>query len=176
MRYLYDDFLTTEDFTQIRDSITHESFPWYARKGAASPEDNKPAFSNVLCGEYGPTCKEFELVVPLLRRLDCVSTLRIKANLDLKHEKGKVLDPESFHTDLEIHGKGLWSMVFYLNDCNGATMFEEDTVPVKSKANRAVIFPTHLRHTGCHQTDTIFRYVINVIFLAEKIPTKGKKF
>tara|TARA_R100000773_G_scaffold41909_1_gene38746 strand:+ start:1517 stop:2047 length:531 start_codon:yes stop_codon:yes gene_type:complete len=176
MRRVYDNFLHTEDFNTLVEGITDQSFPWHARLGAANAEDKEPAFSNVLWAEFGPTCQQIELVMPILKKLKLTCVVRVKANLDLPNKNGKVLEPESFHVDTTVHPPGLWTMVLYLNDCNGATIFEKDMAPVRSKANRAVIFPSHMRHSGCHQTDTPFRYVININFVAEKVPEGGREF
>ena len=178
MRYKYENFLHSENFAQLVEAVTDGNFPWFAREGAVGfdEDDKDPAFSNVLCDQFGPTRKEFDYVLPILHRLNTKSVLRVKVNLDLPNKNGKVLEPESFHTDLDIHGSCMWTLILYLNDCNGATMFEEDMASVRSKANRAVIFPVHMRHTGCHQTDTTFRYIINVNFLASDLPEGGQEF
>ncbi len=183
MRYKYENFLKAEQFATLKDVVTSDGFAWYARVGAVGAEysektkdDTDPAFSNVLCNQYGPTRQEFEYAVPILDRLDTRAVLRVKANLDLPNKNGKVLEPEAFHTDLDVHGPCIWSLILYLNDCNGATIFEEDMAPVKSKANRAIIFPIAMSHSGCHQTDVPFRYLINVNFLAPKLPEGGQEF
>lgn len=178
MRYKYEHFLHAEDFARLAEVVSGEGFAWFARVGAVGvdEDDKDPAFSNVLCNEFGPTRQEFEHVIPILRKLNVTATMRVKANLDLPNKTGKILEPESFHTDIEVHAPGLWTIVLYLNDCNGGTVFEEDMAPVKSKANRAIIFPTHMRHSGCHQTDTPFRYVININFVAKDLPEGGQEF
>ena len=178
MRYIYDDFLPKKEFKALADAITGPAFPWFARIGAAktdSKNDTNVAFSNTLYW-ISPQGREFELCVPIIEKLELLALLRLKANLDLKNPSGKILEPEAFHTDIDIHGPEIWTMILYLNDCNGATMFEEDKAPIKSKANRAIIFSSDLRHSGCHQTDTPFRYLLNLNFLAKKLPDGGKEF
>ena len=175
MRYMYENFLHSEDFDKLANHVKSQEFAWYARLGAAEKARTQPSFSNVVYSQYGPTSQSFEYLIPIVDKLAVNGIIRIKANLDLIRGD-KTLQPESFHVDTDADGDCLWVMVLYLNDCNGATIFEEDNAPVKSKANRAIIFPTHMRHSGCHQTDTPFRYVINIIFAAKVLPAGGKKF
>lgn len=174
MRYLYENFLHPENFKTLSDVICHEGFPWFSRVGAVSPEYDEPAFSNMLCNEYGPRSQEFENITPILHTLDIIGTIRVKANLDLRVKEEK--KPVGFHTDIELHADCLWTMVLYLNTCNGGTMFEKDMASVSSQENRAIIFPTSMRHSGYNQTDTTFRYLINLNFLSNKLPDGGKEF
>ena len=48
-----------------------------------------------------------------------------------------------------------------MNDNNGYTYFE-DGQKVKSKENRAVLFPSNLPHAGTSSTDTDLRVVLNI--------------
>lgn len=178
MRYMYENFLHSEAFDKLANHVKSKEFAWYARLGAvdeADEADKNPSFSNVLYHMYGPTSPSFDFVIPIIERLKVQGLFRIKANLDIVNSD-KALQPEAFHKDLDLDGDILWVMILYLNDCNGATLFEKDNVPVKSKANRAIIFPASMRHSGCHQTDIPFRYVINTIFAAEDVPAGGKEF
>ena len=69
----------------------------------------------------------------------------------------------SFHTDNHTHARKhlLEIAILYLNTNNGGTKFEDGTF-VKSKANRAVIFPQHIKHAGVWCTDRKLRYVMNL--------------
>tara|TARA_B100000424_G_scaffold229232_1_gene190619 strand:+ start:1058 stop:1597 length:540 start_codon:yes stop_codon:yes gene_type:complete len=179
MRYMYENFLHAEDFDNLVNHVKNKDFAWFVRLGAAQSADEtdkQPAFSHVMWDtQYGPTSPSFSYAVPILKRLDVQGVFRIKVNLDLIHGD-KALQPESFHVDSDLGVDGIWAMVLYLNDCNGATVFEEDMAPVRSKANRAIIFPAHMSHSGCHQTDTPFRYVVNTLFAAKTLPTGGQEF
>ena len=136
-RVLYENFLSEVDFKTLEERITSNNFPWHWREGAVVPDDGSGdiCFSSPLFGQYGPINQHFDVCIPILNRLDCTHILRIKANLDFK--VNKVLEPTGFHTDIEVHAKGIYTMLLYLNDCNGATIFEKDNAPVKSKKNRA---------------------------------------
>ena len=67
-----------------------------------------------------------------------------------------------------ILGTGKTS-VFYLNDNNGYTKFENGEV-IESKANRAVIFDSPELHTGSTPTDEYARYVINLNWVEKNSP------
>jgi len=176
-RVLYENFLSEVDFKALEDTITSESFLWQWREGAVDGNDGSGDiyFSSALFGQYGPLNHHFEACIPVLNRLNCDHILRIKANLDLKTDK--VLESTGFHTDVEVHTKGIYTMLLYINDCNGATLFEKDNAPVKSKRNRAIIFPSSHRHAGCKQTDTPTRFVLNLNFMSsKKLPEGGQYF
>lgn len=176
-RVLYENFLSEVDFKALEDTINSESFLWQWREGAVTSPDGSGDiyFSSPLFGHYGPVNQHFDLCLPILNKLNCTHILRIKANLDLKADK--VLEPTGFHTDIVFYGKGIYTMLLYLNDCNGATIFEKDNAPVKSKRNRAIIFPSSHRHAGCFQTDTITRFVLNLNFMTDnKLPEGGQYF
>ena len=176
-RILYENFLSEVDFKVLEDTITAPNFPWFWREGANDANDGSGliCFSNKLFGEYGPTCREFDACRPIFNRLDSDFLLRIKANLDLKTDK--VLDPTGFHTDIDTSANNFYTMLLYINDCNGATLFEEDKAPVMSKRNRAIIFPTSHSHAGCFQTDTPTRFVLNINFITDRqLPEGGQYF
>lgn len=174
-RILYENFLPEDQFENLRSVVTHQNFPWQHRVGAVVEDgDGDVAWSNVIVNNYGPTTEDFKYFTPILDKVNAIACIRIKCNLDLKvHE---MLVPTGFHTDTEVHGNGLWSMCIYLDDSNGATIFEKDKAPVRSKRNRAIIFPSGLSHSGARQTDTDTRFVINVNFVSHKLPEGGKKF
>ncbi len=50
--------------------------------------------------------------------------------------------------------------IFYVNTNNGYTKFEDGTI-VESVANRMVIFPANIKHTGTTCSDEKRRVVIN---------------
>jgi len=178
-RILYENFLPEADFKVLENTITSPDFPWIWREGAIPPSDGGCSgaicFSSMLFGMYGVLNRHFDACIPILNKLNCDYILRIKANLDLKVDE--VLKPTGFHTDHDVYADGIYTMLLYLNDCNGATIFKEDNAPVKSKRNRAIIFPTSHIHAGCNQTDTPTRFVLNLNFLSpDPLPEGGQYF
>jgi len=51
--------------------------------------------------------------------------------------------------------------IFYVNNNNGGTRFEDDTF-VESVRNRALLFTGKIAHETVTQTDTNFRFNINI--------------
>lgn len=56
--------------------------------------------------------------------------------------------------------KDYYTSIFYLNTCNGATIFEDGT-EIASVANRMLTFDGELMHTGRPASDAKRRVVIN---------------
>ena len=52
--------------------------------------------------------------------------------------------------------------MYYINTCNGYTKFEDCETVVESIANRCLVFPSQLRHTGTNVTDENKRLIINM--------------
>ena len=90
-----------------------------------------------------------------------IAVIRIKANLLTKTPN--IIENE-FHIDLndlsEEKLKQVTTSIFYVNTNNGYTKFEDGT-KVESVANRLVIFPANMKHTGTSCTDEKIRVVIN---------------
>ncbi len=99
--------------------------------------------------------KGLDLVDPILKKINPTKIYRIKANLTVGRN-----NPEctSFHIDSSNLGL---TGIYYVNTCNGYTLFEESKIKVESVANRMLIFDNKLRHTGVTCTDSKFRVVIN---------------
>lgn len=84
-------------------------------------------------------------------------------------------DPESL-TAAEDDWKHIpfKTAVFYLNDCDGYTLFEDGT-KIYSKANTLVEFDRKLMHTGTNTTNHSFRGVLNLNYLPGNwLPALGK--
>ena len=182
-RYLYNDFLPDQDFREWHEPI-QRSVVWRYRQGKVA---NRP-LSYDLTDDYsftraywrpmeGPIpTQEGEIMYPLILKflnfLDVDGILRVRLNMDLARSDHF---SSGFHTDL---GEAFEykTAIFYFNDCNGFTQFEKDKAPVKSKANRLIIFDGRLRHQGVLQTDTSVRYVLNVNYVSSKVPRGGLSF
>lgn len=103
-----------------------------------------------------PRSDQFDSIVPILDKLNIGALIKIKANLN-------PMSPEivehGFHYDQDW--KNTKTCVYYVNDNNGFTLFEDGT-KVYSKANRAVIFDGKTSHCGSTCTDEKRRIVINL--------------
>ena len=98
----------------------------------------------------------FNFIQPIISdpRLNVRAIQRIKANLNPRHHK---IIKHGFHTDVDYECN---TAIFYLNTNNGYTEFEDGN-KVPSVANRMIIFPSTVRHTGTTCTDAKRRVLIN---------------
>ena len=175
---LYDDVLSEENFHTLTDTVLHNKniFGWEWDDDVAYPDD-------IICEDLnnyqlshtffflGPNCDpiykspHFNLIIPLIKfqplKLDY--PLRIKANLNVRTEK---IIRHGFHIDNPMSNSK--TAIFYLNDSDGYTEFEESGEKVQSKANRLCVFPTPMRHSGTTCTNTKRRVVININYIPKK--------
>lgn len=108
------------------------------------------------------TVSDPSIVYPLLEILEPLALIKLKANLQTRSE---TFFSNSLHTDAMSpvnpqHVTG----VYYLNTCNGKTIFESGQ-EVDSVANRLLIFNPNERHCGTSVTDSKTRCVININFI-----------
>ena len=94
----------------------------------------------------------------LLDKLNVVSLMRIKANLNVATTEHITRE---FHTDFKVK---CTTAIAYMNNNNGYTLFEDGT-KVESKENRVVMFDSQMRHAGIPCTDEKRRVVINFNFI-----------
>lgn len=153
-----DNFLDKKDFENIRDVMMSPWFAWYYNDGVTySNEKHKKNNFQFTHSFYYKNEKSnrFNLLQPLLNKLEPIVLARIKANLGTKTEKHIKF---GYHVDYK--DSKLTTAIFYLNDNNGYTEFKRGE-KIKSKANRFVEFASDLFHQGVSQTDTKIRVAIN---------------
>jgi len=162
---VFDGFLKKEDFIKIQNKVFDNEFPWEFNKDICGQKEEENQLDNCMFVHvvYGtrPNFKIsplLELLKPLLDKLNIDILCRIKVNLNLRTENHV---EHCYHVD---HSNDLfYSAIFYLNDCNGGTKIEGQPL-IQSVANRLVVFPSNMLHTGVSQTNTKRRDVINIIF------------
>ncbi len=91
--------------------------------------------------------------------------LKMKANINPRHTE---VIRHGFHIDVpfvkkELHGDLFKTGILYMNTNNGYTELEDGT-KVESVANRLLIFPAHMKHSGTTCTDQEFRCVLNFTY------------
>ncbi len=118
---------------------------------------------HVFYDNHSPLGSSFEILHPILQKLQPAALIRIKANLVMCRDS---IIESDMHTDI-IQGSTddyMKTSILYLNTCNGYTKFENGDV-VESVANRLVTFPQYLRHCGTTCTDKPLRSVINFNYI-----------
>ena len=90
---------------------------------------------------------------------DCNIISRAKINFFTSTE---TMQEFGFHQDMPRLRHN--SVIFYLHDCNGYTLFDDGT-RIRTKANRAVIITNGLkyRHASTNSTDYGYRAVVNIV-------------
>ena len=157
-----DDFLSHEEFKRIHDTIMSRTFAWQWNDVVVDDND----LELLQCSQFislfydyttGKTRNGAEVLKPITDRL-CKGRqiLRIKANLQTYSPNPL---PNAFHTDIQ-GDTDYYTSVFYLNTCNGATIFDNGE-EIASVANRMLTFHGDLRHTGRTTSDSKRRVVIN---------------
>jgi hypothetical protein len=175
-RWIIDNFLPLDVYKPVENWVLGEETPWYKHDGVVNDNDGRTRFIHMLYGANGIMSNNYAGFEPVFGELGVQPLLRAKLNLDLRHEK--IGDKYNFHTDHHYvtEDNCFWTCILNFSDCNGATIFESDGAPVKSKRNRAIIFRSHLAHAGCPQTDSLMRYVLNVNYLSPNAPGRGNPF
>ncbi len=150
-----DNFLSDDEFKTLRSYISSTSFPWYFGKIITGKESIAAQFVHTFYVNDTPT-STWPHVEFLRLRLNMAALVRIKVNLNPKTETLQV-HKDAFHIDYP----DITTAVYYLNTCDGYTLFEDGT-KVNSVENRIVIFDSNMRHTGTSCTNEAGRLVMNI--------------
>ena len=162
---VYDDFLDSEQFEFVQEHMLGPQFPWHY--GNVLSEDPNvdyncscdPLYNTQMCHwfyiePFEPSVPEFDIVKPLISKLNIDSLIRIKSNLNMKTD---TIIKHGFHRD----GDGSFIVaIYYVNTNDGYTEFEDGT-QVESIENRLLVFDSSLKHTGTTCTNAKVRCVIN---------------
>ena len=148
-----DNFLSEDEFKNLRSYISSTSFPWYF--GLVTTDSKTAQFVHTFYANDAPT-SSWPYVEFFRLRLNMASLVRIKVNLNPRTETVQV-HKDAFHTDYP----DITTAVYYLNTCDGYTLFEDGT-KVNSVENRIVIFDSNMRHTGTSCTNESGRLVMNI--------------
>jgi hypothetical protein len=157
---IIDNLLTEEEYGYIEAALTDDKgFPWFYGDGQNVEKDDSPYFYHVLYVNNRPNSQWFDFVQPILDKIKCQSLIQCRANCVVKMTNG-VNKP---HVDNYSDSMSHKTAVFYIGDCNGATVLldGEEEIVVDHKPNRIVVFDAKTRHYARHQTDTNRRIVIN---------------
>lgn len=119
----------------------------------------------------------YYLVDPIVQKIpDLYQLVRIKANLQPHSEEKYV---SAWHWDSTFGGvrdennklikqgkpiKNAYVCIFYLNTNNGYTELDDGT-KVDCVENRLLIFPNEMKHRGVSTNDTMFKSVVNIVFV-----------
>lgn len=152
-----ENFLDKSDFIKLKDHLTSEDLPWYYRKQAVTSKD-PPYFSHCFFNNDEICSHNFDLVKPLLYKLNHSSIIQIRANLFLQT---KTPVQTAFHIDYTY--KNFKTAILYINESNGPTIIKgEKNIEVYPKQNKILIMDGNTPHAGTTQSDIKRRIVVNV--------------
>jgi len=163
---IIDNFIDKNKFYEIGNLMMSEDFPWFFSGTIDTARDDdegidKFQFVHMFHADHSPQSSFCDQLIPIIDIIDPLSIFRIKANLLTRTHD---IVENALHVDIghmsEEKLKQWTTAIFYVNTNNGYTKFEDGT-KVESVANRMVIFPANLKHTGTSCSDDKARIVIN---------------
>ena len=170
---IIDNFLKSDDFEQIKNTIMGMSFPWYHYDDIAYKEEvkeDKTFFStNCLYKDDKPSFPTaLESIWPVLKRLGHLDNnykLRtlVRVKLNSYPNQNKFVE-HNWHEDFEPNTLPYKACLFSLNTCDGYTKFKDGT-KIESVANRALLFDPTISHCSTNTTDQTRRVNININYL-----------
>lgn len=158
---VFDNFLSQNDFLQIKNTILNSSFSWNLSPFVSNLEENLKITSSYyfthLIYEKNYQDEIFEKMKILLNHLNPSHLIRIKANLYPSTEK---IEEHQNHVDYDFENCGA---IYYLNTNNGFTILENE-IKVKSISNRLLLFDASKIHKSTTCTDDKCRVNLNLNF------------
>ncbi len=165
---IIDNLLAKEEFKKLQEAIMNPEFPWYYQDHSTYKGDKISQLTHIF---YDFELKQksnglsLSLLDPVIRKLNAVGLIRIKANLTFPAKT-----KEQFHID--YRWKHLLTAIYYINTNNGGTRFKNKFV--EAKENRAVIMPCNTLHAVVRHTNGNFgRFVINFNYFTGEGSGKG---
>jgi hypothetical protein len=163
-----DNFLTKQEHQDIYKELSGETgfFPWFYSDNVNDNNDPKDQFQ--FCHQFYnmvPNSQYFNLVKPIINKLNMTAVAKIKANLLLKTKTPIVF---GYHSDYNWTHKW-WTAIYYVNSNNGKTIFTKNKKNVTSKANRLLMFDGRLKHCGTTSTNSKQRIIINFNFFNQNM-------
>ena len=164
MRYeIIDDLLPQAQFAEIFEAIMSPDFPWYRQTKVTGLETEADQhyldsyyFTHMLLVDYMKS-SYFEIVRPVIERIDHRCLQRVKANLYPRTER---VIHHGTHSDGPYPSSGA---IFFLNTNDGATVLN-GAIAVESVANRLLLFESSEPHNSTTCSNKQVRCNINFNF------------
>jgi hypothetical protein len=148
-------FLKEEEFNSIKNIVMEDNFPYFFSKKVANEEDIKHFyFLHTFYNKNVPTSNYFNLIRPLINKLNILSLIRAKVNCFPRSEK---LIKYGKHRDFDFSHKGA---VYYINTCDGGTYVGDKFI--SSVSNTILLFNSSEYHQSTNCTDEKCRFNINL--------------
>ena len=160
---IIDNALDQNYFDELVEKFTSPYFPYFLNKVNRTAHEMQ--FTHAIYFRNEPQSDAYELIQPLLNKLNVCSLVRCKINMMPRTE---IIKENEFHVDIENAPENLKTALLYLNTNNGYTILKDKwrddiTERVDSVANRILRFDAHIQHTGTTNTcDARYRHVLNI--------------
>jgi hypothetical protein len=161
---IIDNFLLDLEYNRLCNEVfKNQYFPWWysptnCGDEVLCQEKYNYQFVHLIYYDNQPKSEYYFLIAPFLHHLKIKSLIKAKFNCNPFGDK---IVEHGYHIDTIDDSYNSTTGVYYLNDSDGYTKFETGE-KVNSVANRLVLFPSNLRHTGTNCTDVQARYVLNI--------------
>ena len=175
-----DNFLSESEFKILDDTIRSNKFCWVKTHIlVGSRFTANPIYNIQFCHNFIKTntqinegvlihyevhhSKYYNIIEPIVNKLDYSKFIRIKANLTCGNLNP---EPTGWHVDVGDgdNVKPGYTGIYYVNTCNGHTLFKDGN-KVDSVKNRMLIFDNQKEHAGVPCSDEKYRIVINFNWL-----------
>ena len=159
---IFKGILDKEDFEKIKIFFMDINTAWFYQPKMITKSSNEDRgfFSHALFHDNHITSDAYQIMHPILEKLNAGPLINIRANLNIKSDKQYFSE---FHNDY-TYDEAL-TAIYYLNKNNGYTEFDDESkTKVYSEPNKIVVFNCKLKHRMVSQTDVNRRILININF------------
>jgi hypothetical protein len=155
---IIDNFLEKEDFLAIKNCLMGNDFNWFYNKGV-SKENVKDGiyFYHLFFDLNANKSIFFDLIKPILNKLNLKALIRIKGNL---YPSNNIIKEHGQHIDFNFKHSGF---IYYVNTNDGFTKINKN-LKIKSIENRGLFFNPSLKHNSSSCTTSEGRININFNF------------
>ena len=155
MYKIIDNYINKEDHLILKTIMESDEFPWFYVEKKVSTDKGlfKSQFFHYFYVSNNVNSNYFNYLKPILEKLNPLSLIRIKANLNPPSEN---IVESAYHKDQNFKCK---AAIYYINNNDGYTIINNKKI--ESKANRIVLFNANQEHLGTNSTNCNNRMVIN---------------
>ena len=158
MIQVFDNFLDKELFSDLKEQIFNNQFPWFFNNFISDKDDDEHFYFEHWFYNNDSIQSEFikELLEPVLEKLGWYKLYRAKLNLFTK-EKKRIIHGK--HIDITNNTESNVA-ILYMNSNDGGTWTEDDLI--NSVENRLLIMSGDVKHASITQTDEKVRILYNI--------------
>ena len=159
---VFKDVLIDSDFKKIKNFYDDLDTPWYFQPEMipGSDNDDRGFFGHYVFLNNRITSPSYELLLPLLEKLNVGPLINIRTNLVVRSDKPYEC---VFHNDCVYEQAK--TAIFYLTTNNGYTEFNnEEKTKIYCEENKLVLFDCKLQHKMVSQTNSNKRLLVNINF------------